>query len=103
MDNGEIYKKLEVLKYRDRPQKYVKQIKDGDEQSSTVKRKVVKTYSYYICDYCGKEIKIEDKWEKRTGGITTLPLTLDIHKTKLALHNVCFKEVLKELEDGRNK
>lgn len=57
-------------------------------------------YKYLICDCCGEKIKIENKWEKQTGGVVKVKLKDSIFKIELALHNKCLKEVLKAIEES---
>lgn len=53
-------------------------------------------YEYYICDYCGEPIKLEDKVDKRKGGTVRIPI--NPYKTLLlALHTECLKPTLKEI------
>jgi len=62
------------------------------------KKKVL--YKYYKCDYCGAEIKILEKRQEMTGGITTLPNSLTRRgEVKMALCNKCLNPVLRELEN----
>lgn len=66
----------------------------------TKKEKPKKIYDYYICDYCREEIKVEDKWENKKGGIVKIPQTLSNLDgvIYLALCNKCVKPVIKEFE-----
>ncbi len=58
-----------------------------------------KDYDYYICDYCGDEIKILKKKIEMTGGIVVLPHSLTKRgEVKIVLCNKCINPVLKELE-----
>lgn len=86
---------------RENPEKITKYkiIDVGATHLTKVQKK--KEYDYYICDYCGAEIKIADKWEDKTGGIITLPMSLTgIFRYKLALCNKCVKLAIKEFEEG---
>lgn len=61
-------------------------------------------YKFYICDYCGSEIKIEKEKSEMSGGIWEVPNTLSKRKNlKLCLCNKCLKPVIKELEDRNNE
>ena len=72
---------------------------DGELGTHLTNTKKVKKYDYYICDFCGKEIKIENKWEDSKGGICEIPATLTkTKKITLALHNGCINEVIKEFK-----
>lgn len=78
------------VKYKPKPQ----------EGRHLVKYKQEKDYEYYICDYCGAEIKILDKKTEMTGGTVIFPATLtQKDDLRLALCNKCLKPVLKEFED----
>lgn len=68
--------------------------------SHLVKYKDEIDYKYYICDYCGEEIRIEKKWEQKEGGILELPHSLTNRgKVKVVVHNRCLKRLIKELEE----
>ncbi len=65
-----------------------------------VNKKVKEKYKYYMCDYCGQEIRIADKWAERTGSKVTIPSSITKQgEIVLALHNKCLKPMLKELEE----
>ena len=82
----------------------VKLLEEREKICKYIKYKQEKDYEYYKCDYCGEEIKIEKDWEKRTGGIVTLPISLTNRgKIEVAIHNQCLKKFLKELEDIKCK
>ncbi len=76
-------------------------MKPAPEGSHLVKYKKEKEYDYYICDNCGKEIRILKEKYKMTGGIVTVPPSLT-KKTeiKLALCNKCLKEVIEVFSNG---
>ena len=94
--------KVRLLEEREKICKYIKYKEKPKEARHLIKYKQEKDYEYYKCDYCGKEIKIEKDWEKRTGGILTLPTSLTNRgKIKVAMHNQCLKNFLKELEENR--
>ena len=60
------------------------------------KGKPKKLYKYYICDYCGEEVKIN----KARDGIVILPRTLTKKEPlKLALCNKCINAVVSEFEE----
>lgn len=81
-----------VLKVRKKIETHTK-YKAGDGVGShLVNEKKTKLYDYYKCDYCGGEIVVEESKIKQSGGI------VDFREMKLALHNSCLKEVLKEYE-----
>ena len=64
-----------------------------------IRYKDEKDYDYYICDYCGDEIKILKKKIEMTGGIVVLPHSLTKRgEVKIVLCNKCINPVLKELE-----
>lgn len=98
---SDIREKIINLKYRDRPEIYKKIVKEDDGIGShLVKSKTKVKYKYYICDYCGKEIKIEKDWGERTGGKVILPGSLTKSgEIVLALHNKCLKLVISKLEE----
>lgn len=91
---------IKQLSNRDIVPKYTK-FKPKPEGSHLVNHKQEKEYEYYICDYCGSEIKIIKKRQEMTGGTIIIPHTVtkkgDIN---LALCNKCLKPVLKEFEEG---
>lgn len=65
-----------------------------DELGTNVtKSKKTKLYEYYLCDYCGEQIKIEKDYRKRTGGTVEIPIN-SFKKLKLALCTKCLKPVL---------
>lgn len=86
------------IKYRKEPEKYAK-MQHLEEKNNIVKRKAKKLYDYYICDYCGSEIRLDTKQTERSGGIAVLPNSLTkCGELKVALCNKCVKCVLKQLE-----
>lgn len=92
-----IINNLQLYKSRYKPERQIKYA----EGNRLTKEKKEKLYDYYICDYCGSEIKIEDKWENKQGGLLKIPQTLSkIDQVfYLALCNKCVKSVVKELEE----
>lgn len=96
-----IVNRLSFFKSRGKPTKNIKyEQKNGLGNHLTKKEKPKKLYEYYVCDYCGEEIKIESKWENKTGGICKIPQTLSNIDTVLylALCNKCVIPVEKEFE-----
>lgn len=57
------------LKYRDKPERHTKYEVSDRTANHLVKTEKKKLYDYYICDYCGEEIKIVKEKEKRTRGL----------------------------------
>lgn len=88
---------------RESPVKLTKmKLENEDAIPRWEKARKIKDYDYYICDYCGKEIKIADKWENQTGGIVKISIPLTICNKPyviLALHNNCCKDVLNKIND----
>lgn len=80
-----IVEKQERLIKRGEPEKHIK-YKELKERSNVVHQDKEKLYTYYICDFCGKEIVIE----KGEGG------KVEFRKMILALHNKCLNPMLKE-------
>ena len=60
--------KILDIKYRKEPIKHTK-LQHFEEKNNLVKRKSDKLYDYYICDYCGSEIRLDIKQTERSGGI----------------------------------
>lgn len=90
--------KIVDIKYRKEPVKQTK-VQHLEEKNNLVKRKVDKLYEYYVCDYCGSEIRLDIKQTERSGGIAILPNSLTkCGELKVALCNKCVKNVLKQLE-----
>lgn len=78
-------------------------MKPSPDASHVINHKKEKLYDYYICDYCGEEIRILEKKYEMTGGVTTIPNTITKRgELKLALHNKCLKPALKEFEEVEN-
>lgn len=77
-----------------------KKFKPKPECTHLVKYKPELDYEYYICDYCGQEIRVENKWENKTGGITELQNSITNRgKVKIAVHNKCLNPLLKKIEE----
>lgn len=83
-----IVDRQEALRKRGEPEKRIK-YKETKEKSFVINNKKEKLYSYYICDFCNKEILIE----KGEGG------TVEFKRMKLALHNKCLNGMLREFNN----
>ena len=93
---------FENLCYREKVPLYTKLKPKPTEGRHLIRYKDEKDYDYYICDYCGDEIKILKKKIEMTGGIAIIPHTITRRgELKLALCSKCLKPALKELE-GNN-
>lgn len=68
------------------------------EGTNVSKAKKKKEYEYYICDYCQEKIILNKKWENNSGGIIKIRLN-DFNWITLALHNRCFKNATKEINE----
>lgn len=68
----------------------------GTNVSNTRKKE---DYKYMQCDYCEKEIRIENDSQKRTGGVHTIRITLT-KSIKIAAHNQCLKKLIKEINEA---
>lgn len=89
---------MTAIKYRKEPEKRVK-MQHFDEKNSVVNRRAEKLYEYYICDFCGSEIRLDKKQADRSGGLAVLPNSLTrCGNITVALCNKCIKEVIKQLE-----
>ncbi len=78
-------------------------MKPKPDASHLVNYKKVKLYDYYICDYCGEEIKVLEKKQEMAGGVATIPHTVTKRgELKLALCNKCLRPALKEFEEVEN-
>ncbi len=96
---GLMIEKVRQLAERSEIVKYTKYKENNNDAKHLVKYQKEKDYEYYLCDYCYKEIKIANKWEERTGGVIELPLEFSNRgKVKVAMHNKCLKQFLKEME-----
>ena len=90
---------FENLCYREKVPLYTKLKLKPTEGRHLIRYKDEKDYDYYICDYCGDEIKILKKKIEMTGGIAIIPHTITRRgELKLALCSKCLKPALKELE-----
>ena len=91
---------LTELEARKEPQIQTRIIKEDIAGRHLVKAQIKEKYKYYVCDYCRGDIRIEKEWAKRTGGIFELPHSMTKRgKIVVALHNICFKKVIKEFEE----
>lgn len=91
---------LQILdaKYRKEPEIHTK-MQYLEAKNNVTKRRVEKVYDYYVCDYCGDEIKLDVKQTERNGGVALLPNSLTkCGEIKVALCNKCIKGVIKQLE-----
>lgn len=78
--------------------------KEKPQGSHLVKHKNEIDYKYYICDYCGEEIKIAKKWQDRSGGIVILPNSLTNRgNIQVVAHNKCLNKLIKELENRKGE
>lgn len=97
-----IANELNTWSVREHIHKCVKYKKKPDG-SHLVNYKNEKAYEYYVCDYCGKEIIIQEKPEETDGGIAILPGTLTRKgNIKVILHNRCLNPLIKEIERSYN-
>ena len=77
--------------------------KKNNEKSQIVNRLKQKDYEYYLCDYCGKEIRKEKDWQNKKGGIVELSnLITKKGNMRLALHNRCLSKAINSFDEGRN-
>lgn len=91
-----IVNRYNELYYRLKPIVQTKFEKTNTIANHLTKEKTKKLYKYYICDYCGAEIKID----KKRDGIVILPRTLTKKDPlKLALCNRCINAVVAEFEE----
>lgn len=96
-------KNLENLYYREKVPIYTKLKPKPTEGRHIIKYKDEKDYDYYICDYCGDEIKILKKRIEMAGGVVVLPHSLTKRgEVKVVLCNKCINPVLKEFEKKQN-
>lgn len=80
------------------PEKQVKYKKQECKHLTFEKKE--KMYEYYICDNCGCEIKIKNKWERSEGGVISLPYSITKRpEISIAICNKCINPVLKEFEE----
>lgn len=90
---------------REKPIKCTKKKYEKEDNNTRWKKaKLVKDYDYYICDFCNKEIKIEKKWEERSGGIVNIPFRVkNKDKVTVALHNKCLKPLLQKIKEEEHE
>lgn len=94
-----IKNRYEELKARGKPTKFIKYKESKNHLTREVQRKS-KIYEYYICDNCGAEIIIKNKWEHSVGGVVMLSELLTHKKAIIiAVCNKCLNSVLKEFEE----
>ena len=97
-NKGENMLNITNIKYRKEPVKYSK-MQHFEEKNNVVNRKCKKIYNYYICDFCGEEIKINVNHQDDEGGIAVLPNSLTkCGNLRVVLHNKCINKALKQLE-----
>lgn len=96
-----IKNRINELKTRVEPTVFEKVIKEDDGIGThLVNKKVKEKYKYYMCDYCGQEIKITEKWAEKQGSKITIPASVTRQgEVVVALHNKCLKSTLKEFEE----
>lgn len=92
--------KMTELEIRKEPQILTKIIKEDTIGCHLVKAEIKEKYKYYVCDYCGEEIRVEKEWAKQTGGRYEIPQSLTKRgNIIIAIHNKCLKKVIRELEE----
>ena len=90
---------INAIKYRKEPVKYSK-IEETENMSNVVNSNKVKLYEYYICDYCGEQIRIDLNPIERKGEVFVFPHTLTkCGKLKVALCNKCLNKAVKQFEE----
>lgn len=73
-----------------------------NEKSNVVNNEKEKIYDYYLCDYCGEEIKILKKESEMDGGkIVFKNIITHQGNIEMVLHNKCLKPVLKLFEENK--
>ena len=91
------------LKYRKEPQKYT-QLLVKNQKSNVVNSEKTKLYDYYVCDYCGEQIRLDIKKCERSGGIAKIPHSLTkCGELELALCNKCLIPTIQEIERVTSK
>lgn len=96
--------KIRDLSYRVKINKYTKVKEKPEEARHLVKYKAEKLYDYYVCDFCGQEIKILEKKNEMSGGKAVIPHSLTkIGDVPIVLHNKCLKPFLKKIEEEKNE
>lgn len=91
---------LSKFEYREKIEVHKKmKIKNNSIKSHLTKAQYEIDYKYYICDYCGEEIKLNSNKDERTGGLVYFPKSLTRRSTiQLVLHNKCLKLAIAEVE-----
>ena len=85
---------------RNKIPRYIKYKPVPEEGRHLIKYRKEKDYEYYICDYCGAEIKILENRLQMTGGIDVLPHTITRRgEVKLVTCNKCLLHVVEELDN----
>ncbi len=93
---------LKLIEARESPEKFKKYKQNNSSHLSKSKEKLEVDYNYYICDFCGKEIRIEKDWEKRTGGTYKVPMSIwPRGSLKIAVHNSCLEATIQEIEEKK--
>lgn len=91
---------------RGKPTKFTKFKEIDDKGKHLVKIKRQKDYDYYVCDYCGQEIRIKSDKTEMIGGtheFSTLVTGIGNGILYLALCNKCLNPTLKAIEERREK
>ncbi len=93
--------RIDDIENRNAPKVYEKLVKENAGLGANlVNRKVKEKYNYYICDYCGEEIKIKKKGNDQDGGTTQLPTSFKrLENKEVALHNRCLRPFLSEIDE----
>lgn len=98
-----IVEQITKFKNRDKIPKYIREIKE-ETKSNILKAKVLERYQYLKCDYCGDEIRLDIKFQERTGGTKVFSHSFTkCGKIELVLCNKCLKPVIKEFEEKNNE
>lgn len=92
---------FKVLECRAKPVKLV-QYKIEQEGSNVVNSKKKKEYEYYLCDRCKEKIIMTKEYDKRTGGLLSVPIS-NSKRLELAICNKCLKKTLKEINEFYEK
>lgn len=96
---------FERIKDRDKViknQKFSELKKGTGSQVINEKIKIKLLYEYYICDYCGAEIKIIKDRRNAVGGLAVLPASLTKRRAiEVALCNKCLNPVIEFFEERK--
>lgn len=69
--------RIDDIENRNAPKVYEKLVKENAGLGANlVNRKVKEKYNYYICDYCGEEIKIKKKGNDQDGQFAVFSMIL---------------------------